>query len=531
MTGHGRTWSAGAARFVLGFSLANVVLYHLPLFAFAVGNLDMPSVNGLMTLTTLSVAVLCVTSVTLFLTLMVSRRLTLWLCMVVVLGNSVALYFIVTYQAVLDRTMMGNVFNTDVNEASSYLHPKMLLYFLFLGVVPCVLLSRLRIGDIRRARLAGHAALTLLVSLAWIYAASGTWLWIDKNAKKLGGMVLPWSYVVNAARYQGEKWQAARQQVPLPDAAFADDDPTVVVLVIGEAARAQNFSLYGYERMTNPLMTRTGVIALKDAVSCATYTTAAIACILSPGKAHRSDEPLPTYLARHGVDVVWRANNWGEPPIHVQSYRRARDLREGCTGDGCNHDEVLLYGLAERIASSPEERVFVVLHLRGSHGPSYYKEYPPRFEVFSPVCESVDLNECAEETLQNAYDNTILYTDYVLSGVIDMLEARPDIPSVFLYLSDHGESLGEYGLYLHGTPWSIAPDVQKRIPFLVWASDAFVRREAISRAALSQEDGAAQTNVFHSVLGAFHMQSPVYDPELDLFARARVAAEHANGTR
>lgn len=514
-------WQPDAAAFVILVSLANVALYHAPLYRFTAARVDLFTFNGATTLLTLLVAVYVVTAVVLFCASLVSRRLLKATAMVMALGNSIAVYFMDTYQAVLDKTMMGNVFTTDRAEVVSYLHPKLLLYFLLLGVLPCVLLAKFRIRTSRPVRTALHALATLIAGVGWIYLASGTWLWIDKNAKQLGGMVMPWSYVANAVRYQSSQLDAP-EPIRLPPATFTASGPTVVVLAIGEAARAGNFALYGYDRPTNPRLTALGAVPLADTTSCATYTTAAVGCILSPMRSGSSDyEPLPNYLYRSGVDVIWRANNWGEPPhLEVATYQRARELREGCEGPGCDHDEVLLNGLAERISTSDHERVFVVLHMRGSHGPAYYSEYPPRFEVFRPVCESVDLSECSRDALVNAYDNTILYTDYVLGLVIEMLRGMPDTPSALLYLSDHGESLGEYGLYLHGTPWTIAPDVQKIIPFLVWTSEAFRAREGISMDALARQAHHSQANVFHSVMGAFDMTSDVYDPTLDVFAAA-----------
>jgi lipid A ethanolaminephosphotransferase len=228
-------------------------------------------------------------------------------------------------------------------------------------------------------------------------------------------------------------------------------------------------------------------------------------------------EPLPSYLQRHGIDVIWRTNNFGEPPIKVRTYQRAEDIPGACSGSSCRYDEALLHGLEQLIGSSTSRRLFIVLHQHGSHGPVYTTGYPPRFEVFKPVCASVELNRCTPAELVNAYDNTILYTDDLLHRTIELLRRIPS-PSVMLYVSDHGESLGEKGLYLHGAPYSIAPDVQKGIPFLVWMSDEFKERAGVTNATLARRNTASQANVFHSVMGAFGMRSDVYDPALDLFA-------------
>jgi lipid A ethanolaminephosphotransferase len=231
-----------------------------------------------------------------------------------------------------------------------------------------------------------------------------------------------------------------------------------------------------------------------------------------------SYEPLPSYLQRNGVDVIWRTNNWGEPPLKVQTYQRAEDIPGACQGDSCRYDEVLLQGLEQRIRSSAKAKIFVVLHQHGSHGPAYYSEYPKRFEVFTPVCKSVELHECTKAELVNAYDNTIVYTDEFLSRTIELLKTFLPTASMLMYVSDHGESLGEYGLYLHGAPNSIAPDVQRDIPFLVWMSADFKRNKGISIQQLNRESSHSHANVFHSVMGAFDMRSDIYNRQLDLFS-------------
>ena len=314
---------------------------------------------------------------------------------------------------------------------------------------------------------------------------------------------------------------ASREQALLPAANFLAHEKTLVVLVIGEAARAQDFSLYGYARPTNPRLTEAGVVALPHARACSTYTTASVLCILSHldpgGPFTRAYETLPSYLQRHGIDVIWRTTNWGEPPLQVQTLQRADELRQDCQGEACGYDEVLLHGLERRIRASTRDRIFVVLHQSGSHGPAYYEKYPKPFEAFTPVCKSVDPGQCTPAELLNAYDNTILYTDHFLNRTIELLKAFPESATLLMYVSDHGESLGEHGLYLHGTPYAVAPDVQKDIPFLIWMSGAFRGKKTIAPPALAGEASHSQAEVFHSVMGAFDMRSAIYDPRLDLF--------------
>lgn len=510
-------------------ALLNAALYHAPLFTFASARLDALSYGGLLTLATLFVLVAFVTALALAFVALVSRRLVKPLCMLSALLNAGVLYFIQAYGVLLDKTMMGNVLNTDVVEVTTLWHPKLLLYVLVLGVGPCLLLSWVRLRPTRRLRLAGFAGLVLVFGVGWIYAASSTWLWIDKHAKAIGGLILPWSYTVNLARYQSSQWAASRQAEPLPDARFVGDERTVVILVIGESARRRNFSLYGYARATNPVLSASGAVALANTEACATYTTEALLCILShddPGlRLAGSTELLPSYLQRHGVDVIWRSNNWGEPPLKVGTYERARDLERTCTGTMCSHDDLLLSGLAQRIRSSPARKVFVVLHQSGSHGPAYNTKVPPSFEHFKPVCDSVELDRCTPESLLNAYDNTILYTDHVVGRAIDLLKSMDGMPATLLYISDHGESLGEHGLYLHGTPMALAPDVQKEVPFIVWMSEGFQRKHRVEASTLTRTTAHSQGQVFHSVMGAFEMRSSIYRPQLDIYAAGASAAD------
>jgi lipid A ethanolaminephosphotransferase len=206
--------------------------------------------------------------------------------------------------------------------------------------------------------------------------------------------------------------------------------------------------------------------------------------------------------------------------MKVSSFQKAGDIRNECQ-DNCppeGYDELLLYKLDERLRHAQGgKKLLVVLHQSGSHGPQYFKKYPPEIEKFKPVCRTVDQQKCSHEELVSAYDNTILYTDFLLDKVIAMLKSLDNTASVMMYMSDHGESLGENGLYLHGIPYSIAPAVQKNIPFLVWMSDEFARRRNLPNPLPVERQAYSQDDVFHSVMGAFGMTSEVYKKDKDIF--------------
>ena len=511
--------------FIFVATITNFVLFHFPLFSLASDSLIFWSYSGFFSYVTLAVLVLVFTAVSLYLISFISIYLAKAFCLLSVAINAVALYFMMTYQVMLDKTMVSNILNTNIEESIDFAHPKLIVYLLFLAVIPSYLLLRTKVTKLHRGKLILQASAVLMLGVLWIYSASSTWLWFDENAKKLGGRILPWSYVIGLTRLYSEASEEQEIQTLLPLAHFISDQDVdqkrIVVLVIGETARSDNFSLYDYTKNTNPLLEKQDVIALQNAYACTTYTSASLKCILShtddDGVFSTNYEVLPSYLRRHDVDVIWRTNNWGEPPVTVTSYTHASDLRKTCKGPGCPYDEALLYGLVERIESSDKRNILVILHQKGSHGPAYNKRYPAEFRQFLPECDTVDLQKCSQQALVNAYDNSILYTDYFLNRTINILKNMSGASTMMMYVSDHGESLGEYNLYLHGTPYSVAPDVQKKIPFLLWMSDTFIDSQNISPEKLKQRSSHTQYNVFHSIMGAFDMRSDIYKEDLNLF--------------
>lgn len=507
-----------AGHFIVLTTVLNLALYHSTMFHYVINNLDVVSVNGVRTVFTLVLVVFVATALIFSFLCLLSPHLLKVFCILAAITNACAVYFMVTYAVMLDKTMMGNILNTRSEESFDFLHPGLFLFIIMLGVIPAWLISRIRIKPVGRIRLFSQTAGLLTVGLLFIYLNSSTWLWFDLHAKYLGGRILPWSYISNTIRFKMEESRSPNDLTPLPPAALLDDSPILVVLVIGETARSKNFSLYGYERDTNPQLKQLDLAVLTGTQACSTYTTASLHCMLShTGKTSGSDEPLPSYLQRHGVDVIWRTNNWGEPPLNVGTYQKSGELKQTCVDEYCEFDDVLLSDLELQINNTSSQKILLTLHTKGSHGPSYASRYPEQFNVFKPVCQSVELSECSEQSLVNAYDNTILYTDDFLSRTIQLLDGISQIPTVLIYISDHGESLGEYGLYLHGTPYAIAPDVQKDIPFIVWMSDTFQSINSISHSDLERRSENSHSQIFHSILGAFGIQSTAYRADLDMF--------------
>jgi lipid A ethanolaminephosphotransferase len=445
-----------------------------------------------------------------FLIFFLSRVVGKFLLVVFFIINAIAIYFVNTYSVIIDESMVGNVLNTDYAEAASFFSIKLILYIMVLGVIPGIYIVKAKIINVTVKRFLIITSVTLLFLLAVIFANASNWLWIDKNSKTLGGLAMPWCYSVNISLFYVHKHQENEKEILLPNATIKDNQKTVVVLVIGESARRENFSLYGYGKNTNPLLSKTPNVFHFNATACATYTSAGVKCILE--HTHTGDlyEILPNYLYRNGVEVIWRTTNWGEPPIHIKNYQNPEVLKKNCKGEGCNYDEILLTNLKEQISASTKNKILIVLHTSTSHGPTYSKKYPPQFETFKPVCNSVELGKCSPSELINAYDNTIGYTDYILHNVIEDLKQLKEYKSAMIFVSDHGESLGEKNLYMHGLPLSLAPKEQYEIPFIVWMSDNSSKQ-------LKPNNMLSQNHVFHSVLNFLSIQSPVYNEDLNIF--------------
>ena len=496
------------AYFAALMSVINLLFFYFPFFNFVLNNVNLSSLNGIVIFISLIVAVLVANFFAFYLICFLLRFVGKMIIALSFIISSLAIYFIVTYNVILDESMIGNVFNTDYDEAMSFFSFKMVLYVVLFGLLPCFYIFRAKLNYGTWKRFVTTASLTVGLILVVVFANAGNWLWIDKYAKELGGLVMPWSYTVNTVRYQMQKHQKNKVEILLPDAIIGNDEKDVVVLVIGESARRHNFSLYGYEKPTNPLLEGDSVYVF-DATSCTTYTTGSLKCILEHEDTGELYEILPNYLYRNGIEVIWRTTNWGEPPLHIKHYQVRQDLMQICQGDDCEYDEVLLTDLEKQITANGNNKVLVVLHTSTSHGPQYSKKYPPRFEVFTPVCNSVELANCTRDELMNAYDNTIVYTDYILHQIIDILKQMNDYNSMLLFVSDHGESLGEKNLYMHGAPISIAPKEQYEIPFIVWLSDNSRR--------LKPNKELTQHHVFHSVLDFLGVQSPVYNSKLSIF--------------
>jgi len=508
---------------------------------------QLPEVSGLRGLAfTVGFGVIITAAITAILSFFNWRGLLKPVLAVFFLSAASGAYFMVSYGIVIDSTMITNVVQTDTKEALDLMNWRMLISLLILGILPCWVLwqTPLKSLSFRKQMLSNTFALvaSLAIIVATLLAVFQDFSSIMRNHTQLRYLVNPLNSFYAIGMVATKPFQR-NHKILLPlgqDAKVAalktTDKPPMLLLVLGETARMGNFGLNGYERNTTPELAKENVISLKGVMSCGTSTAASVPCMFSHlGKeefeARKNNyESLIDVLHHAGMAVLWIDNQSGCKGVCERVPQvLTKDLKHPTLcKDGECFDEIMLQQLDERIQALPAERrakgVVVVMHQMGSHGPAYYKRVPDNFKKFQPECTSNALQECSREQVINSFDNTILYTDHFLSQAVQWLKkSEATYASAMLYVSDHGESLGENNLYLHGLPYRVAPDVQKRVPWITWWSPGFEKQSGLSRACLKNKAQVplSHDNYFHSVLGMMGVSTAVYQAQLDVHADCR----------
>ncbi|GFE81137.1 phosphoethanolamine--lipid A transferase EptA [Steroidobacter agaridevorans] len=452
-------------------------------------------------------------------------------------------YFMSEYGAIMNQEMMRNVLQTDHAEVAALLNADIALHGVLLGIVPALLVWRVRLPETSWRTQIGQRAIAVVVALgvavAGMFASSADYATFFREHKPVRYTLNPMAPIVSMVGLVAGS-NKTNANAPLIDPAGKIErtaapaaKPLVLFLVIGETARAANFQLGGYARETNPELAQiSGLTYFSNTSSCGTSTAISVPCLFShlPRTAFKVDaagryKNLLDSLVQAGFDVQWRDNNSGCKGVCARvtniDYNRQPDPKY-CHDSNC-FDAVMLEDLPETLRKIERDTV-IVFHQKGSHGPFYSERYPPRFEKFQPACRSNQLQHCSQQEIANAYDNTIAYTDHVLASQIRLLrEASSRVDSVLIYVSDHGESLGENGIYLHGMPYAFAPAAQKEVPMLLWTSEGYVRRAHVQPDCLRTEAKLPVSHDFfyHTVLGAAELRNQAYDRRLDLIAGCR----------
>ena len=468
---------------------------------------------------------------------------------ILLLISAAASYFMDEYGTVIDAGLVRNIVETNATEVRDLLTFKLAAYLFLAGALPVFLLWRIRLDyrPIGRELLIKTVAtlLSLAIVVLAVFPFTNNFLSVFREQRQLLYFLSP----VNSLNAVYKYLEKRNSGTPVRLVSLGEDarksaawlgrkGRSLTVIVVGETARAANFALNGYPRPTNPRLSQIpGLINFPQAYSCGTDTALSLPCMFSnsgrakfdPNRAARQENLLDV-VQRAGFAVRWHENQSGckgvclRVPTEVLVEAKPRRFYE--IADAL--DETLLRDLPDRIRALDRDGLFV-LHMMGSHGPAYYKRYPARFEYFKPACKEAQFSRCSTDEIVNAYDNTIVYTDHVLGELIALLqeEDRQGLPTALIYLSDHGESLGESNLYLHGMPYALAPKVQKHIPMLVWLSPRYQQAFAVDTACLlpKRQQRVSQDNLFHSILGLLDIETQVYDAKLDVFTGCRRSSD------
>ncbi len=474
--------------------------------------------------------------IVLLLSLICFRYTIKFVLITVLLISSLAAYFMDTYNVVIDDVMIDNIIiNTDLAESLDLVSVKQILYFFFLGVLPSIAVYNARIvyPPFKRALFSRIklVTLSLLIAISIILSLGGFYASFVREHKPLRYYANPSYYLYSAGKYIGGFFK--HESVPFRavglDADIPASDPhrELVIMVVGETARADHFSLNGYHRKTNPYLEREEVISFRNTWACGTSTAVSVPCLFSiyergeyaKNKVNNTENVLDV-LQRAGVNVVWLDNNSDSKGVASRiAYESYKTPDKNPICDVECRDEGMLENLDSYIEQHKHGDIFIVLHQMGNHGPAYYKRYPEQFEVFTPTCKTNQLEQCSLEEIENTYDNAILYTDYFLSKTIALLKKRSEqFEATLFYISDHGESLGENGLYLHGLPYMIAPETQKHVPMIMWFSDSFDNRQEVGFNALQNNVDVkySHDNIFHTLLGLLEVDTLVYNQNMDI---------------
>lgn len=455
--------------------------------------------------------------------------------------SSFTAYFMDSYHVVISDEMIRNTLQTNLGESFDLFSFKLVVYVFLLGITPSFLIYKttIKYASFKRElfQRVKSIVLSLLIVVVLMLSFSKFYTSFLREHKPLRYHVNPIFWMYSIGKYASK----SMYQVPSTLRAVGTDatiegiggeKTELIIMVVGEAARADRFSLNGYEKQTNPLLQQEDIANFSNMYSCGTSTAESVPCMFSIfdktdysyNKGISTENIVDVLQHTKEIKVLWRDNNSSSKGVALRAdYEDFKTTENNTICDVECRDEGMLIGLEEYINKNQGKDILIVLHQMGNHGPAYYKRYPKAFEKFTPVCKSNQLEMCTKEEVSNAYDNAILYTDYFLSKVINFLKPySKDHETAMIYMSDHGESLGENGLFLHGLPYFIAPDEQKHIGALMWFGGEDIKKDIDVEKLKSYEDTHfSQDNLFHTLLGLFEVETNVYKKEKDILYHAK----------
>lgn len=463
-----------------------------------------------------------------------------FLIILLLIISSITNYFMFNFGISIDSDMIRNIFETGTREAFDLITLRSFLWIFITGTIPslCILFSNIKYKYFKKElfkRIINIfiSVFILLVSVLISYKEYASFGRNNRNVRKIINTI---NYLYSTVRYLQTQVACSNDFVEIDkEVSYIDNNnnKTLLILVIGETARAKNFYLGNYNRNTNPFLSKQNIIYFDNVVSCGTSTAVSLPCMFSNFERSnftidkaKNMENILDLVQKVGYDIIWLENDDGCKGVckRVKTENMTKSgNQEFCRNNYC-YDEVLVDNLKNKLKKI-DKNTIIVLHTMGSHGPTYYNRYPDKFKVFVPSCDTADIQKCSKESIINAYDNTILYTDFVLSSTIDILKDVQNFETALIYVSDHGESLGENNIYLHGFPYKIAPEEQKRIPMLIWLSENMKKNHNIDLRCLeikAKNKNYSHDNLYHSILSLLNIKSKTYKKDLDIFNNCKI---------
>jgi lipid A ethanolaminephosphotransferase len=459
--------------------------------------------------------------------------------------TALATHYMLMYGIVVDTPMLINVLQTDTREARDQLSWRLLITVLVLAALPIVWVWRQPVIPnpfgkqvLRNVGLLGASLALAFGTTQLVFQDFSS---LMRNYTEMRYQINPLNSiyaVLDMTVIPAEQPRGPLQSLGLDAhieqrAGLTPQRPPLLVFVLGETARSASFSLNGYTRSTNPLLAKENVASFTHVSSCGTSTAESLPCMFSHlgrsafDKRSNEFENMLDVLQHAGYAVLWMDNQSGcKGQCARVPYVNTSDLKlpEYCEDGECR-DTVMIARIEAELAKLPADRsargTVVVMHQMGSHGPAYFKRSPAAFKKFTPECTDTSLSQCDREQIVNAYDNTLVFTDYFLSRVIGWLKTQDKTSTpAMLYVSDHGESLGEKNMYLHGLPYSVAPPEQTTVPLVAWLSPSFEQLSGVNTRCLqaNRDKPLSHDNLFHSVLGLMAVKTAAYQRERDFFA-------------
>ena len=491
-----------------------------------------------------SIFILLVSFIVFLFTIFSSKYTTKPLLIITLVVSAFTAYFMDTYHVVIDDSMIRNTLQTNLSESSDLFTPKLIVYVLILAITPSYFIFKTKIKYKSFKEESFKKLKTLFLSLVIIliilFSFSKFYTSFFREHKSLRFYINPIYWIYSIGNYANKTLtnglivvkEIGKDATIKLDKHEEIEKKELVIMVVGEAARANRFSLNGYEKETNPLLKQEEIVNFSNMYSCGTSTAESVPCMFSIfdkadydyKKGISTENILDVLKHTNYINILWRDNNSDSKGVALRV--DFEDYRTSKTNTICDEecrDEGMIVGLDEYIKNNQGKDILIVLHQMGNHGPAYYKRYPKEFEKFTPVCKSNQLEQCTQEEVSNAYDNAILYTDYFLSKVINFLKPYSNnYETAMLYMSDHGESLGENGIYLHGLPYFMAPDEQKHIGSIMWFGGKDIKEDIdIEKLNSYKNQPFSQDDLFHTLLGLFEVETNVYKKEMDILHNAQ----------